>query len=440
MVVGVNHRTASLAMRERFWIGEPHRYAALRQLKSAEGIDEVIVLSTRCRTEFLVWAEEPTLAANSLVHYLGVQHGLRLSEWEHFYRRLDDDALDHIFRLASGVDCQLLCASEAPARVRAAWEQARLVGAAGPYLNAVMEKAFTVSERVRRETGSEKLGVSVPTAVLELARQIYGSLEGRKILLLGAGEMSEASARKMAGSGAGSLVVINQSAGRAEELARQLGGEAATLADRWKWLLSADIVISASECPHLVLTRDEAEHIAAERNRVALLVMDLGMPRNVDPEVRRVDGILLYDLEGLEHSVQGHSAERAAALIEAKKIIAGEIPAFRTKLKAQSVMPIFVALRHRLEEICRAELDAFIRERGPFTREQDQSLHAIAAQVTQKIANSLAHELKELPEKEEQERMAAAVARLFHLNSAQAAKSETTRNEPSQKRSVAINY
>jgi len=440
MVVGVNHRTASLAVRERFWIGEPHRYAALRQLKSAEGIEEVIVLSTRCRTDFLVWAEEPTLAANSLVHYLSSQHGLKLSEWEHFYRRLDEDALDHIFRLASGVDCQLLCASEAPARVRAAWEQARMVGAAGPYLNAVMEKAFAVSDRVRRETASEKLGVSVPTAALELARQIFGSLDGRKILLLGAGEMSEASARKMAGSGAESLVVINQSSGRAEELAQQLGGEAATLADRWKWLLAADIVISASECPHLVLTRDEAEHIAAERNRVALLVIDLGMPRNVDPEVRRVDGVLLYDLEGLERSAQGHSEERAAEVAKATEIIAQEVPEFRAKLKAQSVTPIFVALRHRLDEICRTELDCFIQERGPFTREEDQSLHAITAQVTQKIANSLARELKELPEKEEQERMAAAVARLFHLNSAQATKSEKTRNEPNEKRSVAINY
>ena len=169
----------------------------------------------------------------------------------------------------------------------------------------------------------------------------------------------------------------------------------------------------------MVLSREEAERIAQERNRVALVILDIGMPRDVDPEVRRVDGILLYDLDGLERVAKANAAERNTVTGDAEKLVATEAQTFRGQLRAVTAMPTIVALRRRLDELCRQELETFIEERGPFTREQDQSLHAITDQVIQKIASSLARELKELPEKGEQERMTAAVTRLFHLDSAQ---------------------
>jgi glutamyl-tRNA reductase len=417
MVIGLNHRTAPLAMRERFWISENHRYEVLRQLKSAEGVEEVVVLSTCCRTEFLLWASEPTLASNSLLQFLGSEHGLKLTEWEHFYRLLDESALAQTFRVVSGLDSLVLGEPQIVAQVKAAWEQARMVGAAGHFLNATLEKALNVSKQVRSETPIGRLAVSIPTAALELARQIFGSLDNRRILLLGTGKMSELAAQQMVERGAGSVVVIDQSPARAQEVAEKLGGTSTTLADRWKCMLAADIVISATGCPHVVLTREEAERIAIERNRVALVIMDIGMPRDVDPDVRRVDGILLFDLEGLERAAKGNAVERIAAIAEAERIVTTEAQAFRSRLQAESVVPTIVALRQRLEQICRQELESFIEERGPFTREQDQSLHAITSQVIRKIASSLARELKELPEKEDQEQMTAAVTRLFHLGS-----------------------
>jgi glutamyl-tRNA reductase len=443
MVIGLNHRTAPLAMRERFWISENRRYEVLQQLKSAEGIEEIVVLSTCCRTEFLVWASEPTLAANSLLHFLSTEHGLKLSEWEHFYRLLDECALTQIFRVTSGLDSLVLGEPEIVSQVKVAWEQARTVGAAGHFLNAALEKALSVSKQVRHETTIGKLSVSIPMAALDLVRHIFGSLEGRKVLLLGTGKMSELSGRHMVENGAQSVMVIDQSPARASELAEKLGGTAATLADRWKCMLRADIVISATGCPHVVLTREEAERIAVERNRVALVILDIGMPRDVEPDVRRVDGVLLYDLEGLERAVNSNAAERTTVAAEAEKIVAVEAQAFRGKLQAESVVPTIVALRHRLDQICRQELESFIEERGPFTREQDQSLHAITAQVIQKIASSLARELKDLPEKEEQEQMTAAVTRLFHLESPKQAFAGTRSekaNERSKARPVAINY
>jgi glutamyl-tRNA reductase len=440
MVIGLNHRTASLAMRERFWVGENRRYEVLRQLRTAEGIEEVVVLSTCCRTEFLLWANEPTLAANSLLQFLGRDHGLKLSEWEHFYRLLDESALTHVFRVTAGLDSPALGEPQIASQVNAAWEQARTVGAAGRFLSAVLEKALGVAGEVRSNV--DQWVVSVPTAVMELARQIFGSLEGRKVLLLGTGETSELAARQMVANGAASVVVIDQSPARAQELAEKLGGTAATLADRWKCLLSTDIVISSTGCPHVVLTRAEAERIAEERNRVALVIMDIAVPRDVDPDVLRVDGILLYDLEGLERAANRNVAEQTPAAAE--KIVAAEAIAFHSHLQAESMVPTIVALRRRLNEICRQELESFINEHGPFTREQDQALHSIAAHVIQKIASSLARELKELSDKEEQEHMAAAVSRLFHLDSPQRAlagtRSETQKNDPSKEHTVAVNY
>lgn len=450
LVIGLNHRTAPLAMRERFWISENRRYDVLRELQTADGIEEVAILSTCSRTEFLFWASEPTQASNSLLHFLATEHGLKLSEWEHFYRLLDEAALTHIFQVSSGLDSFVLGEPQIVSQVKAAWEQARNVGTAGRFLNAVLEKALNVSQRVRSETEIGKLAGSIPTAALDLARQIFGSLEGRRVLLLGAGKMSELSARQMVEGGAAAVVVIDQSSARAKELAEKTGGSTASLADRWKCMLCADIVISATGCPHVVLSREEAERIAMERNRVPLLMIDLAMPRDVDPEVRRVDGILLYDLDGLECAVKDTVSENSdGAVASAAKIVAAEAQTFRSQLETENAVPTIVALRRRLDELCRQELDSFIEERGPFSREQDQSLHALTNHVTRRIASCLARELRGIPEKQDQEQMAAAVARLFHLESPQPAlpganlqkrNPESKSDAPSKARAIAINY
>src|SRR4051812_23254298 len=442
MVIGLNYQTAPLAMRERFWIGENRRYEVLRRLKNAEGVEEILVLSTRCRTEFLIWASEPTLAANSLLQYLANEHGLKLTEWEHFYRLLDDAVVNHVFRLACGVDCQMLCGPDVLTNLTDAWQQAQTVGAAGPSLNALLEEALRFSEKVRLEKKVNDFTVCLGTVARDLARSVFGSLEGRKVLLLGAGAAAENSARLMLEAGAGPLVVIDQNPIMANDTARRLGATGSTQTERWACLLKADIVISSSGCPHYVLTRDEAERIAAERNRVALLMLDINLPRDVDPEVRRVDGILLYDIDGLERTANRPAGDRTEAIAEIEKMLSAEVQTFRSRMQAQMVAPTAVALRQRLEELCRQELESFIEERGPFPREQSQLLHAITAHVIQKIASSLARELKDFPEKEEQEQMTKAVTRLFHLKSPQQAlagtKSKKEADERSKQTAVAM--
>src|SRR5271166_855806 len=180
MVVGLNYRTAPVGVRERFWISENRRYEALVQLSRAEGIEEVIVMATCNRTEFWLWATEVTLAANSVMRLLGADYGLKLCEWKHFYRLLDEAALLHIFRVASSLDSMVVGEPQVVSQVNEAWKQAQKVGATGRFLDAVLQKALEVSKRVRSETAIGKGAVSIPYAAVELARQTFGTLAGKK--------------------------------------------------------------------------------------------------------------------------------------------------------------------------------------------------------------------------------------------------------------------
>ena len=436
MVVGLNYRTAPMAVRERFWIGENRRCEALAQLSRAEGIEEVIVMATCNRTEFWLWAKDVTLAANSVMRLLGAEYGLKLCEWKHFYRLLDEVALLHIFRVASSLDSMIVGEPQVVSQVKEAWQQAQKVGATGRFLDAVLQKALTVSKRVRSETAIGNAAVSIPYAAVELARQIFGTLENKKVLLLGAGKMSELSARELLKHGADSVrvsvIVINRTLEHAVELAAKLGGLAIPFEERWQHMAEADIIISSTSCPHTILSREEAELMIRERQvrgrrekDQPLVIADIAMPRDVDPGVRNVKGVFLYDLDDLENVPDRNAGEREAAAAEAHKILQAEALGFRRKLMAERVVPTIVALRQRLDEICRQELDSFREENGPFSKDQDEMLNAVMSRMTQRIAGSLARELKELPEKVEQEQMTTALQRLFHLQTAGSAISGT---------------
>ena len=423
MVVGLNYRTAPVAVRERFWISENRRYEALVQASRAEGIEEVIVMATCNRTEFWLWANDVTLAANSVMRLLGSEYGLKLCEWKHFYRLLDEAALLHIFRVASSLDSMVVGEPQVVSQVKQAWHQAQKVGAAGRFLDAILQKALTVSKRVRSETAIGNAAVSIPYAAVELARQIFGNLENKKVLLLGAGKMSELSARGLLNHGAGSVRVVNRTLQHAAELAAKLGGVAIPFEERWEHMAEADIIISSTSCPHTILSHDEAELMVQGRTDrdQPLVIVDIAMPRDIDASVREVKGIFLYDLDDLENVVDHNAGEREAAAAAAQKILRAEAQGFRRKLLAERVVPTIVALRLRLDEICRQELDSFRQENGPFSTDQDEMLTAMMSRMTQRIAGSLARELKELPEKVEQEQMTVALQRLFHLQTPEAA-------------------
>jgi glutamyl-tRNA reductase len=415
VVIGLNFKTSPVAVRERFWMSELRRYEALHQLVRAEGIDEVIVLATCNRTEFILWASDPSEAANSVLRFLGQEYGLKMSDWSHFYRLLDDIALTHVFRVASSLDSMVIGEPEIIGQVKGAWAQAQAAGTTGRFLDAVMQKALTVSKRVRNDTAIGNSTVSIPYSSVELSKQVLGDLFDKSVVLMGAGKMSELAARYLMNSGASKICVINRTLHKAEEFSEKIGGIAIALDERAPHLDQADIIVSSTSCPHYVIERADAERIQAARGNKPMVMIDIAVPRDIDPAVRNVPGVHLFDMDDLEAVVKRNEGERQAAAAEAEKILADEARGFRRKLMAERVVPTIVALRNRLDELCRQELETLRQELGPFTEDQDQAMSALTTHITQRIAGSLARELKELPERSEQEMLTTAVQRLFHL-------------------------
>jgi glutamyl-tRNA reductase len=304
---------------------------------------------------------------------------------------------------------------EITGQVKAAWSKAQQAGATGRFLDAVFQKALGVSKRVRNETAIGAAAVSVPYAAVELARQIFGSLKDRKVLVLGAGKMSELSARYLVASGASAVWVTNRTYAHAVELADRLGGGAVPFEDRWQHLADADIVLSSTGCPHVVISKEDAQRIHGARQGRPVFLIDIAVPRDIDPAVRDVPGVFLYDIDDLEQVVERNLSQRQAAATEAEQIVAREAQSFSRKLASERVVPTITALHAHLEQIRQEEMERYEREFGPLSAAEQQALDALTAKMVQRISSELARELKQIPERPEQDQLADALRRLFHL-------------------------
>jgi len=415
-VIGLNYRTSPVAVRERFWIGEPARYEALHHLLRSEGVEEAIVLATCNRTEFIVWANDVPAAANSVLRLLTRDYQLKLCEWSHFYRLMDDVAFTHVFQVAAGLDSVVLGEPEIAAELRDAWQLARSVGATGPFLDAVVQKALAVAATVRNDTSVGDSSLTFSYAAVELAMGVLVDLCGREVLLLGAGRMGERAAKCLRSAGATHLRVTNRTQSKADELAYRLGAKTVPWDDRVVHLQTADIVVCTTSSPHHIISVEEADTIARARQRKPIVMIDIAVPRNVDPRAGKIDGIFLYDVDHLEEVVKRDALDRHAAGAAANRIVADEVHGFRRRLLAERVVPTIVALRQRIDELCQQEVDSLREEFGPFTEDQDKVLTTLADHITQRIASSLARELRELPDRTGQEMMSVAIQRLFQLD------------------------
>lgn len=420
VIIGLNFRTAHVAVRERFWMTEERRTKALQDLVRTEGIDEIIILGTCNRTEFIFWANDPAEAANSILRFLTREFNLKLSEWSNFYRLMDDNALVHLFRVVAGLDSMVQGEPEIMAHVKGAWSLAQRTGSMGRILDAVMQKAVAVGKRARTESGMNHPSLSLASAAIKLSRDIYKTIEDRNIVLVGAGKMSEVAACHVLNQGAGNLTVSNRTEEHAQELAKQIGAKTVAFEQRYEALKDADLVITSTSSLEPIFSREQVQKVMAERNKKALVFVDLAVPRDVDPTVRQLSNVLLYDIDDLERILQQTALERPAECSKAEEILREELSGFRRKLMSEHIVPTIVALRNHLEEICGQELRSLEDQYGPFTEDQQSTLHSLASHITQRIANTMARELKGLPEKADQQLLTEAVQRLFHLQPAKA--------------------
>ena len=418
MVIGINFHTAPVGVRERFWIPPSKRRHTLAYLADAEGIEEALVLVTCKSTEFLLWASDATLAANSVLRLLSSEYSLQLCEWEHFYRLLGEDALTHVFRVASGLDSLLSGDPEAAIHLKEAREEAQRASVTGRHLDSVLQKAFDVSEKIRSEASMEQTGVSIASLAVESATDMFESLQDRRIVLIGAGRMGELVARALVKRGAMALRILDLSYDRALGLAQKFGGVAVPCEDLLEEVTNADLAVFCAATGDVLLHLGQVKRMLRQRKDHLLCILDLGLPRNVDGGIRDLDGVFLYDLDDLRNA-SANSGLRNSALARAESTVAGEARDFHRNLSREHILPMIVVLRERLEQLGRAELETFRRERGPFPREQERLLAELTSYLTRGLATSLVRQLKEVHEKAEQAHLAEAVQRLFQIEAEQ---------------------
>jgi glutamyl-tRNA reductase len=411
VIIGLNFRTASLEIRERFWISEVRRYEALHQLVRSEGVDEAVVLSTPYRTEFILWASDASSAANSVLRFLTREYNLKLCEWSNFYRLLDEAALIHLFRLTSALDTVAVGETGILSYVTAAWDHAEKAGTLGRFLNSVFESSLAISRRVLNETVAGTPSVSVASAVIDLSRTVLTSLEGKRVLLLGSGKMGEVAASALLRVGAKPLLVTNRDQQRAEAVATKLGGVSIPFEQRWQAVAECDILVSCTSCPHPVVLREHLASVMPQRSGRGLVVLDLSVPRDVQPSVGELPGVHLFNVRQVEELLARQQG--TVVLKDAQALISGAVSDCRKNLLAAQELPSLENARSRLDEVCRRELDVLREELGPFTEDQEQVLSRLASNITQRISSQLARELYAAPGRTQREQLSSVIERLF---------------------------
>jgi glutamyl-tRNA reductase len=370
VVIGISLRSAKLGTRERFALNSAQSSDALSALGRSDAIDEVVVLSNCNRTEFLVWTQDASEAANSVLRFLTRSSNLKLAEWSNYYRLVGDAAVAHVLRVASGMDSPVFGAPGAANSVLSAWQQAQRASTTGRFLDALMAKAFSVSARILQELGHASNKVTAAEASLAACRESLGDLRQRRILILGAGQMALAAVREFKSAESGEITVVNRNWDHAQQLAGQCKVKAAHSETLWEQVLRADAVVSAA-AQRVLLTREELELVLRERRDKKIVIVDLAVPRTVDFRVRTLDGVIAFDLDDL-CGVMDKSEPRRAMMPAAERIIAEEAAGFRNKLLSESILPTISAVRERLELICRQEMDQLKEQFGPFTEDRSR--------------------------------------------------------------------
>ena len=411
LMVGLSHRTAPVEVRERFAFTAPGRLgAALEALKSALAPLECVLLSTCNRTELYVAGTELP-SGRELIDLLRRVHGESVAGLDdaHFEERRCRRAATHLFRVASGLESMVLGESDIVRQVKDAFAAAVAAGASGPLLNGLFHEALRVAKRARTEMDLARGVFSVGGAAAEMAHSIFGGLAGRTVLLLGAGKMSETTARHLSSAGARSVLVTNRTYDRAVRLAEALGGSAVPFDSLGEHLVRADIVIASTAAPHPVVHRPLVEAAMRRRRGRELFLIDIALPRDIEPEVGEIEGVFLYDLDDLQTVVNDESADRKQRAARAGEMIERESETYTGRLRTSlTATPIVTGLRAKNQTIVDDELERLKRRLTHLDREDWEAIQAFADSVLNKIAHDPTRKIRQYAEADDDSKLAAA--------------------------------
>jgi|YNPNPStandDraft_1061719.scaffolds.fasta_scaffold00234_15 glutamyl-tRNA reductase len=396
VLFGLNHKTAPVEIRERLSIPGDETGARLSQLLAAPEIDEAMILSTCNRVELLACANHIDGSIEAMKEVLQRGRG-RAQAWPYdgyCYALVGEEAVAHLFRVASSLDSMVIGEPQILGQIKEAYRVALANKACGPVLNRLLHTAFRVAKRIRTETGIGKRAVSVSYAALELAKSIFGSLQSKTLLLIGAGEMIELACRHFSEQGMRRILVTNRTASRAQELAAQFGGEAVPFELFRKRLTDADIILSCTGAGHYVLDREDVRQALRLRKNRAMFLIDIAVPRDVDPSVNQLTNAYLYDIDDLQAVVDRNLGQRKEEIGRAEEIIQHEIAQFRRWSRSQQIMPVVRALVRKAEEIRSAELAKTLPRLGGLQEDERRSIEVMTRAVVNKILHDPLTRLK----------------------------------------------
>jgi glutamyl-tRNA reductase len=346
LALGISHKTAPVALRERLALTESEASEFVKQAVASEEVREAVVISTCNRTEVYLVVGDPVHAESDVLGLLAGRASIRPTELAGaIYSPRNCDAARQLYRVTAGLDSMIVGEAEIQGQVRRAHESAMRAGCTGPLLNRLFAAALTTGKRVRSETAIGSSRVSIPSVAVDLALSVLGTLQNRHVVILGAGETSELTVRALADRGADTIFVANRHADRALSLAQRFGGSVVGLDGLPDQLLLADIVLSSTSSPHAIVGREELELVMSEREERPLLLIDIAVPRDVDPACGALDGVSLYDIDDLHAVVERNLNTRAEEVPQALEIIEQEIQRFARWLGQLDALPTVSALR-----------------------------------------------------------------------------------------------
>lgn len=392
LLIGINHKSAPVEIRERLAFTEEACSTGLRALVDGDVVREGLIVSTCNRVEVLAETASDRLSdtIERVNQFLSKADSLSPSFFDsHLYQHTDDEAVRHLFRVTSSLDSMIVGEPQVLGQVRRAYSIALEAGTSGRILNRLVHHAFRVAKRVRTETGIGANAVSVSYMAVELGKKIFNSLEGHTALLIGAGEMAELSARHLVNAGVSRVLLANRTEERAGRLAAELGGETINFAELPAHLAEADIIICSTAANQYLITEQMArEALAKRRNRPSFFI-DISVPRNIDPAVGKLPNVFVFDIDDLESVISSNIREREREAERAELIVESEIMQFQQTLRVLDIGPTIGALRNKLQDIARVELARQRNRLGPLTAEQETAVEALLVSTVNKISHPL---------------------------------------------------
>jgi glutamyl-tRNA reductase len=417
ILAGVSHRTAPVEIRERLAFPEARLTGALQDLAAQPGVTEAIILSTCNRVEISLATEDNIDASAAIRNFLASAHNFDCSTLgPQFYSYEGKAAIHHMFRVAASLDSMILGEPQILGQMKQAYAASRGEGVIGGLLDNVLTSAFKAAKRVRSETGIGQMAVSVSYAAVELARKIFGNLAGKSTMIIGSGKMSELAVRHLRRSGLAHIFVTNRTHQRAVELAQAFNGTAVDYTRFVSMLPEIDIVIASTGATNYILTKDDMQRVIAARKNRPMFLIDIAVPRNIDPAVNDLENLFLYDIDDLQGVVNTNLKERNKEAERAEAIVTAEVEKMIARLHVQEVAPTIVSLQEQLEEIRSAEVAKTFRRLQNLSPEDREAIEAMTRAIMNKVAHGHISELRRHAGRPEGAQVISAIRRVFHID------------------------